>query len=95
MLPMKIARKPGFTLLRNKLILKSDEQLIKEIEEKIRETDYPGSSLNCGVQPIDINDEFASFYYPSENCIMKVYSPSNKKIIRNIYSRKQAIEAIN
>ena len=74
--------------------MKSDEQLIKEIEEKIRETDYPGSSLNCGVQPIDINDEFASFYYPSENCIMKVYSPEKKEIIRNVYSKKQAIRTI-
>lgn len=74
--------------------MKSDKQLIKEIGEKIRETDYPGSSLNCGVQPIDINDEFACFYYPSENCIMKVYSPEKKEIIRNVYSRKQAIRTI-
>ena len=51
--------------------MKTDEQLINEIEEHIRETDYPGSSLNCGVQPIGVNDNYAVFYYPKENCIMK------------------------
>ena len=74
--------------------MKSDKQLINEIDEHIRETDYPGSSLNCGVQPIEVNDEFVCFYYPKESCIMKVYSPKEKKIIRGAYTREQALKLI-
>lgn len=77
-----------------KVLLKSDEQLVAEIEEHIRETDYPGSSLNCGVQPIEVNDDFVCFYYSKENCILKVYSPTKKELVRNIYSRKQALKVI-
>ena len=72
--------------------MKTDEQLINEIEEHIRETDYPGSSLNCGVQPIGVNDNYAVFYYPKENCIMKVYSPTKKEIIRGAKNREFALK---
>jgi len=74
--------------------MKSDKQLIEEIDEKIREIDYPGSSLNCGVQPIEVNEKFVCFYYPKENCVMKVFSPEKKKIIRGAYTRELALKLI-
>lgn len=74
--------------------MKSDRELIDEIDLLIRETDYPGSSFNCGVQPIEVNDEFVCFYYPKENCILKVYSPEKKEIIRDVYTREQALKII-
>ena len=74
--------------------MKSDKQLIDEIDKHIRETDYPGSSLNCGIEPIEVNDDFVCFYYPKENCIMKVYSPKKKEIIRNVYTRELALKLI-
>lgn len=70
--------------------MKSDKQLIKEIDEHIRETDYPGSSLNCGVYPIGEVKEVVFVFYPKENCIMKIYSSNKKEIIRNIYSFSEA-----
>ncbi len=38
--------------------MRTDEQLIKETEENIWETNYSGSSLICSVQPIGLNDDY-------------------------------------
>ena len=77
--------------------MNSDKQLIEEMVEHIRETDYPGSSLNCGVQPIGITNEFAYSYYPKENAIMQTNRKTHKNIIisRTAYTLKQAEKIID
>lgn len=47
--------------------MKTYKVLIAEIEEHIRETDYPGSSLTCDVYPVNITNEYLFWYYPAKN----------------------------
>ena len=76
--------------------MKSDKQIIQEINEKIKETDYPGSSFNCGVYAIWIDDDFVYFYYPEENCLMQTNRKTHKDILfaRNIYTEEQALKIV-
>ena len=73
--------------------MKSYKVLIAEIEEHIRETDYPGSSLTCGVYPIGVTDDYLFWYYPAENCMMVTNIKTKRKvIIKKVYSMKQAVK---
>lgn len=65
-----------------------DAKIIKEIEQKIKETDYPGSSLNNGVYPLMNNaSKVVGFYYPKEKCILL---STNNKIIHDVSTFQQA-----
>ncbi len=64
-----------------------DVWLVKEIKEKFRENDYPGSSLQCGVYPLFYNHgKSSAIYYPSKNCILL----DDDYIIKQVYSYEQA-----
>lgn len=77
--------------------MKSDKQLIDEILEHIKEEDYPGSSFNCGVDAIWIDDEDVYFYYPAGNVLMKTNRKSHENIIvaRDVFTEDEAMKLIN
>lgn len=76
--------------------MKTYKVLIAEIEEHIRETDYPGSSLTCGVYPVNITNEYLFWYYPAEKCMMVTSIKTKKKIIiKKVYNIEQAIKISN
>ena len=61
-----------------------DSEIIKEIEQKIKETDYLGTSLNNGLYPLMNNaSKVVGVYYPKEKCVM-LYK--NNKIIHDVHS---------
>ena len=71
----------------------NDKQIIQEIQERIKETDYPGSSLNNGVYPLmNNNSKVVGVYYPKQKCVM-LYN--NNKIIHNVNNFKQAEKITN
>lgn len=66
----------------------NDQNIIQEIEQRIKETDYPGSSLNNGVYPLMNNaSKVVGVYYPREKCVM-LYK--DNKIIHEVHSFNQA-----
>lgn len=69
--------------------MKSDQELINEINEHIKEMDYVGSSLDCGVSVLYWDNNVFIFYYPSQNCLMISYKDEDK-IKRDVYSEEQA-----
>ena len=70
-----------------------DKQIIQEIEQRIKETDYPGSSLNNGVYPLMNNaSKVVGVYYPKEKCVM-LYK--DNKIIHDVQNFKQAEKITN
>lgn len=75
--------------------MKSDEELINEINERIKETDQPGSSLGCSVYALYWDgDNFSIMYYPEGNCML-ISKKDSDKIIRDIYSEDQARKVMN
>lgn len=63
------------------------EWLVKEIKNKFRENDYPGSSLQCGVYPLFYNHcKSIDIYYPSKHCILL----DDDYINKHVYSHEQA-----
>ena len=76
--------------------MKSDKQIIEEMNNKIKETDYPGSSFNCGVYAIWIDDDFVYFYYPEENSLMRTNRKTHEDELlgRNFYKEKAALNFI-
>lgn len=70
-----------------------DNEIILEIKQKIKELDFPGTSLNNGVYPLlNKNSENVGVFYPKENCIMLFESD---KLIKKIYTFQQAEKIIN
>lgn len=68
----------------------TDEEIIEEIKERVREMDYPGSFLNTGVSLVfDKNQKTIGVYYPKYNCVLV---DSTNKLIKNIHSLKEARE---
>lgn len=64
-----------------------DSLLIEEIKELFRATDYPGSSLNCGVYPLFYNNcKSTALYYPAKKCILF----SDNTLIKHVHSFKHA-----
>ena len=65
-----------------------DNEIISEIKQKIKELDFPGTSLNNGVYPLlNKNSESVAVFYPKENCIMLF--ATNKLIKKFILFNKQ------
>lgn len=70
-----------------------DNEIILEIKQKIKELDFPGTSLNNGVYPLlNKNSESVAVFYPKENCIMLF---ATNKLIKKIYTFQQAEKIIN
>lgn len=67
-----------------------DSEIIQEINQRIKELDYPGTSLNNGVYPLFNGDEVLGIYYPEKSCVL-FYS---EKLIKNIYTYEQAKQLI-
>lgn len=69
-----------------------DDWLVKEIKDKFRENDYPGSSLQCGVYPLFYNHgKSSALYYPAKHCILL----DDDSIIKHIFSHKMADKLMN
>lgn len=65
-----------------------DNEIVEIINQRIQETNYPGSSLNNGVYPlVNKKSEPVAVFFPEGNCILV---NENNKVIRKVYDFQQA-----
>ena len=67
-----------------------DKKLVQEIQEKIRQLDYAGTSLNNGVYPLFDGEEVKGIFYPEKNCVL-IYP---EEIIKDVYTYDEAMKLI-